>query len=120
MYSGAGVDWAAIRPGVKLSDYKIKVGKFRDLTGNAPPEVYKHLNYTLQEEMDGIAGGAGNLSTQSAIYFATKGIGIEMIFRDSSGRVVAKMRHLIRGKPGNAAEEMVEAVTDFVEDHPVQ
>ena len=45
---------------------------------------------------------------------------IGRIFRDESGQVVAKLRDFVRDyPPDDAAEEILEQITDFVEDHPV-
>jgi hypothetical protein len=126
MWAGADVDWASVARGVKLSQYAIKVGPFRNLTRFNSPAVKRTLEVTLQEEFDGIAGSKGTLLTQNAIIWASdaedgqKGLGIEMIFRDPSGKVVAKLRNFVRDyPPEDAAEEMLEQLTDFVEDHPI-
>lgn len=126
MWAGTDVDWASVARGVKLSQYTIKVGRFRNLTRYESREMRNTLEVTLQEEFDGIAGPKGTLTTQNAIVWASnsedgeRGLGIEMIFRDSSGQVIAKLRNFVRGEtPENAAEEMLEQVTDFVEDHQI-
>lgn len=124
MWSRGGCDWTSVAEGVQLADYAISVSPFGNLTDVENERVRYWLEESLQEELDGIAGNAGNVSTENAIYLASDGpdavIGIEMIFRDSSGRVVAKLRHAIReDSAADAAEEMVEAVTDFIEDHEV-
>ncbi|MGK2857652.1 MAG: serine/threonine protein kinase [Thermoanaerobaculia bacterium] len=126
MWAGTDVDWASVARGVKLSQYKILVGRFRNLTRYDSPELRKMLEVTLQEEFDGIAGPKGTLTTQNAIVWASnsedgqKGLGIEMIFRDSSGQVIAKLRNFVRDyPPEEAAEEMLEQLTDFVEDHQI-
>ena len=126
MWAGTDVDWASVARGVKLSQYAIKVGPFRNLTRFNSPGLRRVLETQLQEEFDGIAGPKGTLITQNAIIWASdaedgeKGLGIEMIFRDRSGRVVAKLRNFVKDyPPEEAAEEMLEQLTDFVEDHPV-
>lgn len=126
MWAGTDVDWASVARGVKLSDYAIKVGPFRNLTRYNSPALKRTLEVTLQEEFDGIAGKKGTLLTQNAIIWASdaedgqKGLGIEMIFRDPSGKVIAKLRNFVRDyPPDDAAEEMLEQLTDFVEDHQI-
>jgi serine/threonine-protein kinase len=126
MWAQSDVDWASVARGVKLSDYAIKVGPFRNLTRYNNPALRKILEVQLQEEFDGIAGKKGTLTTQNAIVWASdsedgeKGIGIEMIFRNSDGQVVAKLRNFVREQPPeDAANDMLEQLTDFVEDHLV-
>jgi len=126
MWAGTDVDWASVARGVKLSQYKIIVGPFRNLTRFNSPGLRQVLQVQLQEEFDGIAGPKGTLTTQNAIIWASdseegeKGLGIEMIFRNSNGEVVAKLRNFVRDQPPeDAANEMLEQLTDFVEDHPV-
>ncbi|MBI2214486.1 MAG: serine/threonine protein kinase [Acidobacteria bacterium] len=126
MWAGTDVDWASVARGVKLSQYAIKVGPFRNMTRYNSSALKRTLEVTLQDEFDGIAGSKGTLLTQNAIIWASDaedgptGLGIEMIFRDPSGRVVAKLRNFVRDyPPDDAAEEMLEQLTDFVEDHPV-
>ncbi len=126
MWAGTDVDWASVARGVKLSQYTIKVGKFRNMTRYDSAALRNVLESDLQDEFDGIAGPKGTLTTQNAIIWASnseegeKGLGIEMIFRDSSGQVIAKLRNFVRDyPPEEAAEEMLEQLTDFVEDHQV-
>jgi hypothetical protein len=126
MWAGTDVDWASVARGVKLSQYAIVVGPFRNLTRYQNAAMKRTLEVTLQEEFDGIAGTKGTLRTKNAIIWASdaedgeKGLGIEMIFIDTNGQVVAKLRNFVRDYPPDAAaEEMLEQLTDFVEDHQV-
>jgi hypothetical protein len=74
-----------------------------------------------------VTRGASNgaLRTENAIYWAEndmsvkpRGIGVEMLFRDEEGNVVAMLRHLVReNNAADAAEEVAEAVAEFVEDN---
>ena len=119
------VEWGWIAPGVQLSEYQIHVSPFRNATTVEDPEVRKYLDVNLQQLLNGVTtGAAGRLEADGLIWWAAqyparpRGVGIEMIFRDSSGRVVAMIRHLIReNTPGDAAQEMADAVQEFVEDN---
>jgi hypothetical protein len=124
MVAGDNVQWMYIAPGTKLADYKIRIGHFRNLTSTpASAAVTGFLEGDMQSQIDDVASGSrGTLTTDNAIYWAEsssskkRGIGIEMIFRDSSGRIVAMLRHRIfENSPEDAAEEMPGAIADFVD-----
>ncbi len=124
MWSRGGCDWASVARGVYLADYAIEISTFRNLTSVDNEDIRYWLEELLQEELDGIAGEKGTVTTENVIYWASdegdSGIGIEMIFRTSSGRVLAKIRHEINeDSAADAAEEMAEVVADFIEDHEV-
>jgi hypothetical protein len=86
MWSRGGCDWASVAEGVQLADFAITVSPFINLTDLEADGVRHWLEANLQDELDGIAGSAGKLSTENAIFLASDGpdaaIGIEMIFRD--------------------------------------
>jgi serine/threonine protein kinase len=128
MRRDAGVNLAWISPGIKLSRYRIRVRGYENATPYSSPQVLQYLMPTLQEELEGISRPSDPaLFADGLIYWAEwrrgerRGLGVEMVFRDSSGSVVAELRHrIIENSPEDAAEEMVEAITDFVEDHRVR
>lgn len=124
MWSRGGVDWAALAPGIRLSEYRIRVSEFRNMTTFDDPAMMRYLNDVLQVELDDVTGTTETLTTENAIFWAQEkpkhGIGIEMIFRDSTGRVVAKIRHThFEDSLEDAAQEMVDYIVEFVEDHEV-
>ena len=122
------VSRAWIAPGVKLSKYRIHLRSFRNATDYESKAVMGFLTTSLQDELDGIGASSGEqVDAIGLVYWAEedrdkrRGVGIEMVFRDSSGKIIAELRHRIyESSPEAAAEEMVEAVTDFIEDHRVR
>ena len=124
MWSRGGLDWVSIAKGVELSNYRIKVSPFRNMTQFKDDAMMNYLNVVLQEELDDIAGSDDTLTTENALFWAQErpkfAVGIEMIFRDASGRVVAKIRHTHdEDSLEDAAQEMVDYIVEFVEDHDV-
>ncbi len=124
MWSRGGLDWVALAKGVQLSDYTIRVSKFRNMTRFRDTEMIRYLDDVLQEELDDVAEGDAILTTENAIFWAQEepeyAIGIEMIFRDAGGRVVAKVRHVhFEDSLEDAAQEMVDYIVEFVEEHDV-
>jgi tRNA A-37 threonylcarbamoyl transferase component Bud32 len=124
MWSRGGVDWAALAQGIRLADHRIRVSEFRNLTAFDDPAMMRYLNRVLQDQLDDVTGTKETLTTENAIFWAQEkprhGIGIEMVFRDSSGRTVAKIRHThFEDSLEDAAQEMVDYIVEFVEDHEV-
>lgn len=119
------VEWAWIQPGIRLTDYRIRVSPFRNATAVEDAEARQYLDVNMEQLFNAVTTGqAGELTTDGLIWWAAaaparpRGIGIEMIFRDESGRVVAMLRHLIReNTPADAAQEMADAVQEFVEEN---
>lgn len=122
---GDNVQWMWIDQGVRLSEHSISIGAPRNRTAVDDAEMLRYLGPVMQEWVNEVTeGSAGSLRAETAIWWAAarparqRGVGIEMVFRDESGNVVAMLRHLIReNTPADAAEEMAEAVQDFVSDN---
>lgn len=139
MVEGDGVEWAYIAPGVKLSSYKIKIGKFKNMSEVSSRKMVEALEEGFDEAFDraGMKGGSGTLTTTNAVYWAERasegkrwipyagghlaqaGVGVEMIFKDSSGKIVAKIRHSARqgSDPDEAADEVVDELANFIAEH---
>lgn len=140
MVEGDGINWIWIAPGVTLSDYRIDVGGFENLSDENDDDMEEALNDGFQEGFGKLSrrdNRKGTLTTQNAIHWAEEasegkrwipfagqhlaqaGVGIEMIFRNSSGEIVAMVRH--SGREGNdledAAEELVDDLVDWVNDN---
>jgi hypothetical protein len=119
------VEWAWVAPGVKLSDHKIRIGSFRNLTSATNPALAKNLEVALQSDINELTEDATGslLTTEGVIYWAEssqskkRGVGVEMVFKDPSGRIVAKIRHhAIKRSLEAGAEEVEGNVYDFVKD----
>lgn len=127
MIAGGEVNWFAIAPNVRLAEHKIRVNSVRNFSSVREGKFISMLKDDLQTYLDEVTTSSkGTITADLGIYWAEddrkkkRGVGVEAVFRDSSGKVVAKLRHLIReNSPEDAAEEMVEAIGDFVEDHEV-
>lgn len=132
MVEGDGVEWVYLAPGTKLNDYTIKIGK----VGNKSSITNRSMLESAEETFDaalerkGNDGRKGTLNAETAIYWAERpsagkrwipyagghlaqaGVGIEMIFRDSKGSIVAKVRH--SGRQGEQLEYAAEEVADEI------
>ena len=129
------LEWVWVAPGVKISDYRIDVGEFENLSEAYDGNMMDTLNEGMQKAFGKLSAGdkKGTLATQNAVYWAERansakrwipfagshvaqaGLGIEMIFRDSEGNIVAKIRH--SGREGerlsDAAWELIDEVSDW-------
>ncbi len=128
MYSGSPATWAAVAPGVKLSTFKIGVGRLLNLSGLDRPQIAAAFPAGLQTSIDGEVGTKGTVvvNAQIAVVAAVDddkqghAIVVEMIFHDPQGKVLAKLHHRTEGRDfDGAVEDMVSELTDFVVDHPV-
>jgi hypothetical protein len=116
MVDGDDVQWVWIDPAVKLSQYKLKVGKVEnksDLRSRSMVETVKNVFKDAFSDMEA-KGGGGTLNADLCIYEAENfsagkawipfvgghqmqaGIGIEMVLRDAKNRIVGKFRHSAR------------------------
>jgi serine/threonine-protein kinase len=129
MRKGDGVDLAWVAQGVRLAYHRIEVASFRNRTDVNDPAMMRWLTDSLQEELDGVTEEAteGALRLYGAVVWAAdrparrRGVEVQVSFRDSSGRPVAEMQHRIyENNPEDAAQEMAEAIAEFVEDHEVR
>jgi serine/threonine-protein kinase len=127
MYSGSPARWAAVAPGVKLSTFKVVVGRLLNLSGLERPQIQAAFPAGLQTSIDEEVGAKGTVivNAQIAVVAAVDddkqghAIVVEMIFRDPQGKVLAKLHHRTEGRDfDGAVEDMVSELTDFVADHP--
>ena len=119
---GYGVNWAWIRPGERVSDYNIKVGNFRDLTGrNASiARILSNLNKEFVGHQD---EDRPTLWAEAVLYRVVPkgkdgaGVGVELIFRNARKVQIAKVRHFEPGGPVGAAEDMIDVLEEFCDDN---
>lgn len=129
------LEWVWVAPGVKIGDYRLDVGEFENLSKSYDGNMMETLNEGMRKAFANISTGdkKGTLTTQNAVYWtdransakrwipfagshvAQAGVGIEMVFRDSEGNVVAKLRH--SGREGerlsDAAWELIDEIADW-------
>ena len=142
MSEGVDVEWQWVKPGFKIGDYNIDVAEFQNLSDINDNELVESATHQAREAFERLArqrqGDAkGSLATENAIFWAERpsrgkrwipyagahlaqaGCGIEMIFRDSEGNIVAKLRHSGRegGSPAEAAIELMDEIFVFVRDN---
>jgi len=132
MVEGDGIEWCYIADGVKLSSYKIKVNKFKNMSDITSKSMQETLEDSLPDAIERAGGKAnkGTLTTENAIYWAERasagkkwipyagghlgqaGVGVEMIFKDSSGKIVALLRH--SGRQGESVDDAAEEIADDI------
>lgn len=140
LVAGEDIEWLWVKDGVKLADYKFKLdGKFV----NKSEINDKGMMSTFNENFDEIVNSRnekaskGTVSVEGGVYWAERmsrgkmwipyagghlaqaGVGVELIFKNSKGEVIAMVRHSGRqgDKPEEAAEELLDDLANFVADH---
>lgn len=140
MHAGKYVEWEWVAPGIHLMDYKIDVGAFDNMSKVNDTGMIDTLDKGMRTAFARLAkkaGKKGTLTTENAVYWADRahsakrwipyagghlaqaGCGIEMVFKDAKGKIVAKIRHSGRegNHPADAAWELVDEVAQFVENN---
>jgi hypothetical protein len=127
MWSGSTANWAAVAPGVKLSTFKIVVGRLLNLSGLDRPQIDAAFPVGLQKSIDEEVGTKGKViaNAQVAVVAAVDddkqghAIVVEIIFRDPQGTILAKLHHRTEGRDfDGAVEDMVTELTEFAADNP--
>lgn len=140
LHEGDDINWFWLADGVTLADHRCQVGTFKDVSDEAENDMDEVFTNDFPEILkDACSGGASAplLTVDTAIYWAEEanmgkawipfaggylaqaGTGVEMLFKDESGQVVAKIRHAARqgGDQEDAAEEVADDIGDFIEAH---
>ena len=132
------IEWVWVAPGVRLSQHGFRTSPVENLTAMADAGMEDAFNANLERALQRIGArnpGAPKLDVKSAVYWANRassgkrwipyvgghlaqaGVGIELVFTNAQGDVVAKVRH--SGREGDelqhAAEELVDDLRAFVE-----
>lgn len=140
MEEGEDIDWLWVAPEIHLANYRYSVQSVKNLTTIADKDLMDVLNSNLGEQL-ALAGshddGAPTLNVEVAVYWAERanrskrwipfagmhlaqaGAGIELLFKDQDGKLVAKIRHSAR--EGNelvyAGQELSDDLAGFVRAH---
>jgi hypothetical protein len=134
------IEWAWVKEGVRLSDHRFEPAQVRNLTSVADLDMEQGFDDTLALSLQRSGArdeAAPLLTVDTAIYWANRanrakiwipyagghlaqaGVGVELVFKDASGEVVAKIRH--SGREGDqleaAAKELVDEISGFVRSH---
>jgi hypothetical protein len=134
------IEWAWVKEGVRLADHRFEPVQVRNLTAIADLDMEQGFDETLAlslERSGARDASAPVLTVETAIYWANRanrakawipyagghlaqaGVGVELVFKDAAGQVVAKLRH--SGREGDAleaaAKELVDEISGFVRTH---
>lgn len=140
MKDGGDIEWVWVAPGTRLSTYQFKMGKFENLSKSVDDDMVEVVEEDLPRALAKAGksdASAPTLTVDTAIFWAERanrakiwipyaglhvaqaGVGVELVFRDSSGKIVAKIRH--SGREGEqleaAAEELVDDLTGYIRGH---
>lgn len=140
LQAGDDINWYWIAPGVSLAKHRCKLGSYKNMTD----EIDEDIDEVLREDFPGVLdkacatqAGAPALTLDTAVYWAQEanagkawipfsggylaqaGIGVEILFKNASGKVVAKIRQAARqgSDIDDAAEEVTEDVAEFIAKH---
>lgn len=137
MKEDGDIEWTWVAPGTRLASFRFAPGKFENLSTSVDDDMEEVVEKVLPRALakaSRAADGAPVLTVDSAIYWAQRanrakvwipyagmhlaqaGVGIELVFRDASGGIVAKVRH--SGREGEAleaaAQELVEDIAGWI------
>jgi hypothetical protein len=131
------IEWVWIAPGLRLSEAQFKVDKIENITvvtDDEMEEVFTKAFPKALERAGAKSADAPVVHVEGAIYWAERaskgkrwipyagghlaqaGVGVELIFRNDKGEIIAKIRH--SGREGeklqSAAEELADDIANFV------
>lgn len=127
------VEWAWVAKDVKLSDSKIEISSFDDASDELGKGQINSVKAILRDSLER-SKGKQTLTVEASAYEYQKfspgkawipyaggslmqaGIGVELLFKDKSGKTVAKIRHFARSGSmvENAAQEFSDDVRKFI------
>lgn len=140
MSEGGHIEWIWVAPGTNLSKYRFEVKGVENLTTSVDDDMGEVMEKVLPRALarsTKVGADAPLLTVDGAIYWAQRanraklwipyagghlaqaGVGIELVFKDASGNVVATLRHSGRegDKLEDAANELVEEINGFIRSH---
>jgi hypothetical protein len=135
---GDDLDWVWISPGITLSQYKIVIGKFENMSDELRSSQVEEVKATYKEILSKVKGdGKGTLTADICVYEFQKfsagkawipfagghqmqaGMGVEVILRDKAGKTVAKIRDMARSGSTavDAADESASNLKKYLNKH---
>jgi hypothetical protein len=131
------IEWVWLAPGLRLSEAQFKVDKFENVTAvvdDDMEQVFVRAFPKVLQKAGSKSDDAPVVHVEGAIYWAERassgkrwipyagghlaqaGIGIELIFKNDKGEIIAKIRHSGRegDKLQSAAEELADDIANFV------
>ena len=137
MHEGDDIDWLWVAPGVQLANYRYKLKSARNLTMRADHDLMNVLKNNFPEQLQRAGSRDANaptLSVDLAVYWAEHanrakawipfsgghlaqaGVGVECIFRDPDGKIVANIRHAAREgeRLEDAGQEVADDIAEYV------
>ena len=139
MVKGDDVNWVWVKPGEKLSQYKLKVGTLEnksDMHSKSLSDSVKGIFADYFSDYES-KGSKGTLTAELCITevqeysqarayipftggrMAQAGMGIEMVLRDSRNEIIAKLRHFDRrgSEVRGAAEDVASHMMQYISKH---
>ena len=140
MQEGEDIQWYWIAPGTKLADHHCTLASSENLTTTVDHDLRDVLKEELPEVIQRACSrdaSAPPLKVDTAVYWTERantakawipfagghlmqaGVGMEVVFKDTSGKIVAKIRQ--SGREGHelkdAAREIFDDIGQFVREH---
>ncbi len=134
---GEDISWVWVAPGIKLTDYKVVITSFDDISEELKKTQLKEMKELFKETFETLKGTKGTLNATVCIYEIQKfsagkawipfagghqmqaGLGAEVILKTSDNKVVAKFRHFARegAQVEQAAEEVADDLKKFIKEN---
>lgn len=128
------VNWAWIASGTNLADHKISIESFEDATDEVGKNQLSSIKAIFQDTLERVKGSKGALTAKISIHEVQKyspgkawipfagghqmqaGVGVEVLLKDKSGKVVGKIRHFARNGVAfeTAAQESADDIRKFI------
>lgn len=134
---GEDIEWLWIAPGMTLSEFRLTAGEVENFTLLVDDDMDVILEDGFQKVLRRVESrdeSAPVLNVSAAVYWAERanrakawipyagmhlaqaGVGLELVFKDADGNIVAKIRH--SGREGkelkDATQELVDDIAKFI------
>jgi hypothetical protein len=136
MLEGDRIDWVWVSPGLKLSQYKVKVAGIKNKSDSHSKSMVEQVRSTMKSALGDLKGSKGTLNAELCVYDVQgfspgkawipyagghqmqAGIGIEMVLRDGH-KLVAKIRHFDRQgtEIKGAIQEVADKIVTYLSKH---
>lgn len=137
MEEGGDIKWVWVSPDVKLSEYRVVIKSFSDVSDEVKSTLLAEMKKLFLETFEKNRQATGSLDAEVCIYEVQKfsagkawipfagghkmqaGVGAEMILRTKDKKIVAKFRHFARegAQIEQAAEEVADDLKKYMSKH---
>jgi hypothetical protein len=131
---GKDIDWVWVKKGFNLSDYKVIIESFEDSSDELGKTSLGGIKGIFSDDLERLKGSKGTLKADFNVYEVQKfspgkawipfagghqmqaGVGVEILFKDKGGEVIAKIRHFARNGTTNetAAQEVASNIKKYI------